>query len=121
MVGAMYAKGYVNDLQEATSFADMTNNPVVATLIDKSGITDGATLNDLSEKASRTGATVATLATNYLTDMLNDYIWHRVAWAMGSILVAIIVLMLIDHRTSTTRRPVRRRSTPAARKNYDDF
>lgn len=51
---------------------------------------------------------------------LNSYIWHRVWWILGIIIVSCIIVMLFDKRSPTTGRPIKKTKL-ASRKNYDDF
>ncbi|MBE6259701.1 MAG: hypothetical protein E7107_02585 [Prevotella sp.] len=50
---------------------------------------------------------------------LNSYIWHRVWWILGMIIVACFMVMLFDKRGPTAKPKAKVRM--ASRKNYDDF
>ncbi len=51
---------------------------------------------------------------------LNSYIWNRVWWILGMIVVACLVVMMFDKRSPTTGKP-KHKASLASRKNYDDF
>ena len=54
-----------------------------------------------------------------MTDYLNSYIWHRIWWMLGIIVMACVVVMLFDKRTLSNKTLHKTRIT--SRKNYDDF
>ena len=111
MIGAMQAKEaadaaelYLNQLlensygtvgaQDSQKVFDMVTGefPIIGTylnIVDFSG-------HDVSDLASSMHAT--------MTDYLNTYIWHRVWWILGIIVVASIVVMLFDKPNAAAAR-----------------
>lgn len=55
-----------------------------------------------------------------MTEYLHSYIWHRVWWSLGIIVIACLIVMLFDRKAQVTAKP-QRRANMASRKNYDDF
>ena len=55
-----------------------------------------------------------------MISFLNSYIWHRIWWIWGIIVVACLIVMMFDKRSPATGRP-KRKASSASRKNYDDF
>lgn len=55
-----------------------------------------------------------------MTEYLTSYIWHRVWWSLGFIVVACLIVMLFDRKALTTGKP-RQKAAVRQRKNYDDF
>lgn len=51
---------------------------------------------------------------------LNTYIWHRFLWTLAIIIIACLIIMMYDKRSSATKKP-KNKVTMASRKNYDDF
>lgn len=51
---------------------------------------------------------------------LNSYIWHRVWWILGIIIIACLIVMLFDKRSTVTDKS-KHKVRMASRKNYDDF
>ena len=55
-----------------------------------------------------------------MIDFLNSYIWHRILWSLAVIITACTIAMLFDRKALVTGK-TKRKTTMAARKNYDDF
>ena len=127
MIGAMQAKEaadsaeiYLSQLLENQSGTVGANDsqrildavtdefPVIGTYI---GVADfsGHDLSEMSESMHET-----------MIDYLNAYILHRILWIICIIIVACLVVMLYDKRSTTTGK-TKRKVTMASRKNYDDF
>ena len=128
MIGAIQAKDaadsaelYLNQLlensygtvgaQDSQAVLDKVTEefPVIGSYL---GVADFSG-NDVSQLAEAMHET--------MVDYLSSYIWHRVWWILGIIVVACIVVMLFDSRkTPSGNKPVRK-ARVASRKNYDDF
>lgn len=83
--------------------------PIIGTYINLVDFTG----HDISVLAETMHATII--------DYLNSYIWHRVWWILGIIVVACLIVMLFDKRSPSvgdTRYTSRR---AVSRTNYDDF
>ena len=111
MIGAMQAKDaadsaelYLHQLlensygtvgaQDSQRVLDAVTNeyPVIGTYL---GVADFSG-NDVSNLASTMHST--------MTDYLNSYIWHRVWWILGIIVVACIVVLLFDKPNAASGR-----------------
>lgn len=55
-----------------------------------------------------------------IVSYLNTYIWHRVLWSFGIIIIACLIIMMYDKRNPATQK-AKSKATMASRKNYDDF
>ena len=103
MIGAIQAKDaadsaeiYVSQLlenysgtvgaQDSQKVLDAITNeyPVIGSYFDVANFSG----HDVSDLASSMHAT--------MTDYLNSYIWHRVCWILGIIVVACVIVMLFD-------------------------
>lgn len=56
-----------------------------------------------------------------MVDYLNTYIWHRVWWILGMIVVACMIVMLFDKGSFVKGSKSKANIRLASRKNYDDF
>lgn len=82
--------------------------PVIGTYLDIADFS-GHDASELAEAMHET-----------MVEYLSSYIWHRVWWILGIIVIACLVVMLFDKRSLTGNKPVRK-ATMTSRKNYDDF
>lgn len=127
MIGAIQAKDsvdaakiYLNQLledsygtvsaQDSQKVMDaITENfPIIGSFMDIADFS-GHDVSDLPEAMHDT-----------MKSYLNSYIWHRVWWILGIVVVACIVVMLFDKRRPSGSKPIRHAKL-ASRKNYDDF
>ncbi|MGM9687233.1 MAG: hypothetical protein ACI3YI_13580 [Bacteroidaceae bacterium] len=127
MIGAIQAKDavdsaliYMNQLLENYSGIVGANDsqqildavteefPIIGVYLNLADFSGNA-VSDLAESIHET-----------MSDYLNSYIWHRVWWILGMIVVACVIVMLFDKRSPATNKPVRS-TKMASRKNYDDF
>lgn len=56
-----------------------------------------------------------------IVDYLNSYIWRRVGWIAGFIVVACLLAMFFDKRALTTGYTTPKTTAGRTRRNYDDF
>lgn len=56
-----------------------------------------------------------------MVEYLDSYIWRRVCWSLGIMLVACLIVMLFDRKALKPGRTANRRTTIASRKDYDNF
>ena len=63
---------------------------------------------------------VASAMHDEMISRLNTFIWHRVWWILGVVVVACVIVMLFDKGSSSKDQPIRHAKV-ASRKNYDDF
>jgi len=127
MIGAIQAKDsvdaaeiYLNQLledsygtvsaQDSQKVMDaITENfPIIGSFMDIADFS-GHDVSDLPEAMHDT-----------MKSYLSSYIWHRVWWILGIIVVACLVVMLFDKRRPSGSKPIRHAKL-ASRKNYDDF
>ena len=127
MIGAMQAK-------DAADAAELYMNQLLENSFGTVGAQDSQRVLDMVTEefpiigtyfgiADFSGHDVSNLASSMhdtMTEHLNTYIWHRVWWILGIIVVACVIVMLFDKRSPSTSRPVRK-ARMASRKNYDDF
>lgn len=55
-----------------------------------------------------------------IVDYLNSYLWRRVWWILGIVIVACAVVMLFNDNNASTNKSVGKAKT-SSRKKYDDF
>lgn len=56
-----------------------------------------------------------------IVDYLNSYIWRRVGWIVGFIVVACLLAMFFDKKALGTGRSTLKTTAGRTRRNYDDF
>lgn len=133
MVGAMKAKGYVDDIGDyATTIADnLTESAslsaesienLIQSIEDEYPIakiiTDRIDTSQLKEHIEK-GNSVGGYFTEGLLSTLNTYIWHRVWWMTGFVTVAAVAITLlgVEGKRGVTRQR-RDRRVPALQREH---
>ena len=127
MIGAIQAKGatdsaqiYLTQMLESSSgTVNAQDSQIVMDKLVESYPIIGVYLN----QADFSGHDVSELAESMYETMnsyLGSYIWHRVWWSLGIIIVGCLIVMMYDKRDTVSGKPKQKKSL-AARKNYDDF
>ena len=127
MIGAIHAKDAV-DSAEIYLNQLLENSYGTVGAQDSQKILDAVTeeypiIGSYIGVANFSGNDVTNLAESMHETMisyLNSYIWNRVWWILGMIVVACLVVMMFDKRSPTTGKP-KHKASMASRKNYDDF
>lgn len=104
IVGALYGKGYVDDISsfansivstgsEAVDFEELRHNlsdeyPIAKPILDK---IDGSGAANYVRK----GHTMVDFVADNLNDTLNYYILRRILWLIGFVVVAVVAILLL--------------------------
>lgn len=117
MIGAMQAKDAA-DSAELYTRQMLENASGVVGAQDSQRVLEAITdefpiLGAFIGYADFSGTSVSDLAASMhskITDYLSSYIWHRVWWILGIVIVAIIVVILFEKNGSRLNNQPRRRS-----------
>lgn len=127
MVGAIQAKGATDSakiyltqmLENSSGTVNAQESQVVMDKLTKSYPIIGVYLN-LADFSGHDYSDLADSMYETMNSYLGSYIWHRVLWSLGIIIVGCLIVMMYDKRNPATGKS-KHKTTLASRKNYDDF
>ena len=100
--------------------ADMQSSQQVGDLLNKEFPLSGCFLN-LFDFSGHTMDELPQVFYEVMNEEMTDVIWSRLLWSVGIIAAAVLIALYFDKGSSTKKKAKTRRTSAAARKNFDDF
>lgn len=99
---------------------DMQSSQQVGDLLNKEFPLSGCFLN-LFDFSGHTMDELPQVFYEVMNEEMNDVIWSRLLWSVGIMAAAVLIALYFDKGSSTKKKAKTRRTSAAARKNFDDF